>query len=274
MKNAIISLILWLAVQPLFSQDFGSFSIPDNLNLPAPVMDIDKNAPKAAEIPCYMSKSGCSTVSGFYIIKKWVLKYGGDCPEITSGRGILEACKDIKANYPGSHPTSERDAVCDAVHDKLQPNWMHTRASIEMSRSICKSQKSFGWFEDRIEIEFEKSGRISSDGEIVRVTAKKEAGNGDYKSYKGSAQNIFNMDIEVTCSRNGNEWKNDTLSIRIDKPYASSQSGSFSFSVGPSVAKFSGGYTQGVTHTYPYGVWQKLNIKGVFCGSDIDQKDK
>ncbi|NLI10965.1 MAG: hypothetical protein GX447_09470 [Elusimicrobia bacterium] len=270
MKKIILPLFLSALLSPAFSQDFGSFSIPDNLNIPVPVMDADKGAPRVPEIPCYSSKAGCATVSGFYMIKKWVLKYGGDCVDITSGRGILEACKDIKANYPGSHPTAEKDAVCDAVHDKIQPSWMYKRPAIEMSRSICKSM----WFDDRIEIEFEKSGRISSDGEIVRVTAKKEAGNGDYKSYKGSAQNIFNMDIEITCSRNANEWKNDTLSIRIDKPQSVSQSGNFSFSVGPSVAKFGGGYSYGVTHTYPYGVWQKLDIKGVFCGSDIDQKDK
>ncbi|HBA62207.1 MAG TPA: hypothetical protein DCZ92_15610 [Elusimicrobia bacterium] len=225
-------------------------------------------------VPCYFTKGGCATVTGFYIARKWDLKYGGNCAKITSGRGLMDACKTIKANYPGGHLKSRMQQICHEVHRAIKPSFMATQVSIDMSESFCKTVgQGYSWFTDHLEIEYLQSGRVASDGEVIRVVARKESGDATYKSYAGSGQNIFNVALELTCSNNRNSWKNDTLSIRVDKPTMETHSGNFNFSIGPSFAKLGGGYTTGTNYSYPFGEWQKLDIKGVSCGSDIDQQD-
>ena len=258
---------------------------------PAPARVAFPAAPTLAEDPCYLKEEGCRQVSGFYIVRnrKWDLKYAGDCDVIVPNQGLPNVyasvknkmCKAIKAKYPGTHSQSEIGQMCQDVHNKFQPSiaeqlWgpINLNGAIHESESNCRAiGENSSWFTDLVEIEYLQSGELSSGGEKVLMVAKKLTGDNTYKIYEGSAQNIYNIALQVTCRNYGNIWKNETLSIRVDMPSQQSVSSNVSFSVGASFGSVGGGTSVGTSYSTPYGKWQELGIKGLFCGSAHDTVD-
>lgn len=258
---------------------------------PAPAKTTLPAAPRSMDNPCYLTKNGCKMVGGFYIVrnKKWDLKYSGDCDVIVPNQGFPNVynsvrnkmCKAVKADYPGPHPRSEIARICHEVHSRFQPSiaeqlWgpISLSGAIHQSEAECRETgESSSWFTDLVEIEYQKSGEIASDGEKVLIVARKMTGDDAYKVYEGEAQNDYNIALQITCRNHGGVWKNETLSIRVDMPSSQSQSSNVSLSVGASFGSVGAGSTVGTSYSTPYGKWQDLGIKGLFCGSAHDQID-
>lgn len=258
-------------------------SAPERVSFPA--------APPPSDTPCYLKEEGCRKVSGFYIVRnrKWDLKYSGDCDVIVPDQGLPNVyasvknkmCKSIKAKYPGPHSRSEIARMCQDVHSKFQPSvleqlWgaINVNGAIRESEYNCRAiGESSSWFTDLVEIEYLQSGELSSGGEKVLMVARKLTGDNTYKIYEGSAQNIYNIALQVTCRNYGSVWRNETLSIRVDMPSQQSVSSNVSFSVGASFGSVGGGASVGTSYSTPYGKWQELGIKGLFCGSAHDAVD-
>jgi len=191
-------------------------------------------------------------------------------------------CKAIKDKNLGPRPRSDIAQICRDVHAGFKPSvleqlWgpVNIKGALSSSESDCsRVGEKASWFTDLVEIEYLESGEIHSGGEKVAVIVEKLSGDSSYKIYGGSAQNSYNVQLEVTCRNYNNVWKNDTLSIRVDMPSMQSQSSDVSVSVGASFGHLGTGSSMGSSFSTPYGQWRELGIKGLLCGSKIDKEDK
>jgi len=263
----------------IFTKNFNSFMLNYSLAKKA-LLEEKKQF-------CYNTKSGCATVTSFYVVQRWkVIKQGkylgfiysaptgaeGKVWDIVYDRynNQLLPTKSILKN--GKVIKKGREDVCKEVWDST---WLTIRQYINFSgKSTGIENCNKIWFEPVYEVKYSQSGEVSSGNDVVRIVAKRESGNNTAKSYRGSGQNLFNSEIEVLCSPRNGIWKTDSLSIRIDKPVTYTRSESFSINLGVSGGGLSGGvgYSQsyGVNTSIPYGTWQKISVENLNCGSNMD----
>jgi len=225
---------------------------------------------------CYNTKSGCDTVTSFYVVQRWkVIKQGKHLGFIYSAPSGAEgqAWDRVYDKYKNQLlSTQQRQNACKEVWDST---WLTIRQYINFSgKSTGIENCNKIWFEPVYEVKYSQSGKVSSGNDVVRIVAKRESGNNTAKSYRGSGQNLFNSEIEVLCSPRNGIWKTDSLSIRIDKPVSYTSSESFSMNLGVSGGGLSGGvgYSQsyGVSTSVPYGTWRKISVENLNCGSNMD----
>ena len=234
------------------------------------------------------TERGCATISGFYISTKVSLKNNGDCKKIAGDFSGL--CDELKTKYPGPQAKSQLPQICHSVIDAVWQDFLHKQGSsynstqldfardlkarLDLSEACCGTVgQGCSWFADNISIGYQRSGPPQSNDSngAVALVLQKKSGNSNEGYYSGDADNIFHMQVEVICKKNPNNvWKNQSLSLRVDKKYATSTSNSVGASIGGSYGGLNASHSEDTTYEYPDGPWQGLDIDGTFCGSDMD----
>ena len=240
-----------------------------------PVNPVTPSQPGQSSL-CYKTAAGCQTVRSFYLVQKWKVR-----PQKTllivateAGSGAKsEAWAKLEAEYKGEYYTADRNKACEKVWDST---WLTLRALInfhgtESGVADCKTR----WFDPVYRIDYNRAGTMSSGGDIAAIVAAKKAGNSSFKSYSGSAQSVFNVDLELTCQPVSSIWRTSNVSVRVDRPVMNTYSENFSFFVGAGPGSAGLGASTGKNVMMGYGTWYRIpELQGVLCGSDIDAKNK